>query len=72
VNPKGKDRYSDVPDDDDVDLLGGGSPGMQGRGESDGEFDGGWTSGLPGEDEEIALLQGDNVGQASGKRTAES
>ncbi|GAA5905553.1 hypothetical protein JCM8208_005769 [Rhodotorula glutinis] len=50
-------------------LLGGGSrrgggrggpgsrvPGLGGRGESDGEFDEGWTTGLDAEEEEIGLL----------------
>ena len=62
-NQKGKDRYSDRADDDEVDLLGGGSqPGMRGRGESDGDFDEGWTGDLPGEEEEIVgLLRGDKV-----------
>lgn len=62
-NQKGKDRYSDRADDDEVDLLGGGSqPGMRGLGESDGDFDEGWTGDLPGEEEEIVgLLQGDKV-----------
>ncbi|GAA5858648.1 hypothetical protein JCM8547_001405 [Rhodosporidiobolus lusitaniae] len=32
--------------------------GMGGRGESDGEFDEGWTTGLDGEEEEIGLLGG--------------
>ncbi|GAA5907740.1 hypothetical protein JCM6882_008960 [Rhodosporidiobolus microsporus] len=32
--------------------------GMGGRGESDGEFDEGWTTGLEGEEEEIGLLGG--------------
>ncbi|GAA5838969.1 hypothetical protein JCM11251_007842 [Rhodosporidiobolus azoricus] len=32
--------------------------GMGGRGESDGEFDEGWTTGLEGEEEEIGLLAG--------------
>ncbi|BGP43367.1 Putative aminophospholipid-translocase [Rhodotorula kratochvilovae] len=49
-------------------LLGGGStrgrarvPGLNGRGESDGEFDEGWTTGLEGEEEEISLLQDGNT-----------
>lgn len=32
--------------------------GMGGRGESDGEFDEGWTTGLEAEEEEISLLGG--------------
>jgi phospholipid-translocating ATPase len=59
-NPRGKDRYSDAPDEDD-DLLGGGPPGLQGRGESDGEYDEGWVNGLVAEEEGIALLGGDKV-----------
>lgn len=41
-NFKGKDRYSDTPEDDEIDLLGP-TPGLRGRGETDGEFDEGWT-----------------------------
>lgn len=59
-NPRGKDRYSDAPDEED-DLLGGGPPGLQGRGESDGEYDEGWVNGLEAEEEGIALLGGDKV-----------
>lgn len=58
-------------DADGLLLLGGGGsgsrrgargnarvPGLGGRGESDGEFDEGWTTGLEAEEEEIGLLQG--------------
>ena len=58
VNPKGKDRYSDAPDDDDrgPEPI----PGLGGRGESDGEFDEGWTGDLHAEDDEITgLLAGE-------------
>lgn len=63
VNPKGKERYSDgPPDDDDRDNLGGDQiPGMGGRGESDGEFDEGWTGDLAEEDEIVGLLAADKV-----------
>lgn len=58
---RGKDRYSDAADEEDADLLGGGPPGLSGRGESDGEYDEGWMNGLEGEEEGIALLGGDKV-----------
>lgn len=63
MNPKGKERYSDgPPDDDDRDNLGGDQiPGMGGRGESDGEFDEGWTGDLAEEDEIVGLLAADKV-----------
>ena len=51
-NFKGKDRYSDTPEDDEVDLLGA-TPGLRGRGEADGEFDEGWTG---ADDEREGLL----------------
>lgn len=61
VNPKGKDRYSDAADDDEVDLLTG-QQALRGAGESDGEFDEGWSGDLPREEEEIqGLLAGDKV-----------
>ncbi|GAA5888836.1 hypothetical protein JCM5296_005010 [Sporobolomyces johnsonii] len=41
--------------------------GMGGRGESDGEFDEGWATGLEGEEEEIGLLRGDK-----GRRDADA
>ncbi|BGP19964.1 Putative aminophospholipid-translocase [Rhodosporidiobolus nylandii] len=60
----------------EADLLGGGGsgrrrggrrvempPGVGGRGESDGEFDEGWATGLDGEEEEIGLLGGDGRGR---------
>lgn len=53
-----KDRYSDVPDDDDLDNR---SKGQTRRDESDGEFDDGWTTDLHGEEESIALLLGETV-----------
>lgn len=52
-NAKGKDRYSDTPEDDEIDLLGA-TPGLRGRGEADGEFDEGWT----GQDDETVGLLG--------------
>lgn len=59
---KGKSRYSESAgdrDDDDVDLLNaGGSVGQGGRGESDGGYDEGWSTGLQGEEEAIGLLGG--------------
>ena len=51
-NFKGKDRYSDTPEDDEIDLLGA-TPGLRGRGEADGEFDEGWTG---ADDEREGLL----------------
>lgn len=61
-NARGKDRYSDAPDEEE-DLLGRGPPGLQGRGESDGEYDEGWVNDLEAEEEGIALLGGDKVSQ---------
>ncbi|TNY20194.1 putative NEO1-P-type ATPase [Rhodotorula diobovata] len=81
-------------DADGLLLLGGGGsgsrrgargnarvPGLGGRGESDGEFDEGWTTGLEAEEEEIGLLQGGKAKNtptpghgvpAAGKRTKAS
>lgn len=60
-----KDRYSDTPDDDEVDLLlsgsGRSSGNIGGSAESDGEFDEGWVGGLPREEEQIGLLEGTKV-----------
>ncbi|GAA5973244.1 hypothetical protein JCM21900_001016 [Sporobolomyces salmonicolor] len=42
-------------------------PGMGGRGESDGEFDEGWATGLEGEEEEMGLLRGEE-----GRRDADA
>ncbi|KAI5476520.1 phospholipid-translocating ATPase, partial [Pseudohyphozyma bogoriensis] len=59
-NQRGKDRYSDAPEEDDRSVAGaGGTPGMGGRGESDGEFDEGWIGGLGEEEEVVALLGGE-------------
>lgn len=61
-----KDRYSDTPDDDEVDLLlsegGRSSRNIGGSAESDGDFDEGWVGGLPREEEQIGLLEGSKVG----------
>ncbi|KAK4048538.1 putative aminophospholipid-translocase [Microbotryomycetes sp. JL201] len=68
---RAKDRYSDAPEDDDhSERLSSNGKGFMATNmtESDGDFDQGWVGGLPGEEENIALLSGESKAGSGSRR----